>query len=120
MEQKDTENSSNLNKYIGERIRKIRKEQKLTQEDVANEIHISRGQIINIEKAKRGLSLETLVNICNALNCTPNDLFNKYIDKIKTAKKSTYSYLTDENKQMINKLSKFLLEEQKNKILNKP
>ena len=120
MEQKSIENFSNLNKYIGERIRKIRKEQKLTQENIAQEINISRKEIINIEKGKRGLSLETLINICNVLNCTPNDLFNKYINKIKNAKKPISFYLTDENKLVVNKFSKFLLNEQKEKMLKKP
>lgn len=115
MEQKSNENFSDLNKYIGERIRKIRKNQKLTQDNISQEINISRKEIINIEKGKRGLSFETLIKICNVLNCTPNDLFNKYINRIKNTKKTIYFYLTDDNKQMIDKFSKFLLEEQRKK-----
>lgn len=115
MNKQENKSNSDLNKYIGNNIKNIRKNNKLIQEELAQKLDISRQYLSGIETGKKGLSIKSIVDICNALNCTPNDIFNQRIDKIKNAKKSMYSYLTDENKLMINKLSKFLFAEQKKK-----
>lgn len=55
---------------IGQRIREIRMEQKLTQEYVANSAGVNVSHISNIETNKVKVSLTLLVEICNALNTT--------------------------------------------------
>lgn len=56
---------------IGERIKKLRKENKYTQEKLAEMTDVSPEYISQIERAKKKLSLEMLVKICNAFNKTP-------------------------------------------------
>lgn len=55
---------------IGERIKKIRKSQKITQDRLSELAGISPQHLSQIESAKTKLSLMTLVNLCNALNVT--------------------------------------------------
>lgn len=59
---------------IGLRIKKARKRAKMTQEVLATEADVSTGFVNSIERGGRGMSLETLASIANALSVTPNDL----------------------------------------------
>ena len=55
-------------KLIGEKIKNIRNEKKITQEELAEMAEISVGYISNIETAKKKVSLTTIIKICNALD----------------------------------------------------
>lgn len=55
---------------IGMRIKKLRKERKLTQERLSELSGISPQHLSQIESAKTKLSLPTLINICNSLGVT--------------------------------------------------
>lgn len=55
---------------IGERIKKLRKAQKITQDKLSEMAGISPQHLSQIESAKTKLSLPALVSICNALNVT--------------------------------------------------
>lgn len=59
---------------IGIRIKKIRKEQKMTQDKLSELAEISPQHLSQIESAKTKLSLPTLVSICNALNVTADKI----------------------------------------------
>ncbi len=59
---------------IGARIKRIRKSQKLTQEQLSELAGISPQHMSQIESAKTKLSLPTLINICNALNVSANKI----------------------------------------------
>lgn len=59
---------------LGQRLRAIRKKQKLTQEQVAELANISSQHFSGIETGSAKVSLPTLVRLCNALNTTPNDI----------------------------------------------
>lgn len=59
---------------IGMRIRKIRKSRKMTQEHLSELSGISPQHLCQIESAKTKLSLPALVNICNALNVTTDQV----------------------------------------------
>ncbi len=61
-------------KRVGNNIRKRRKELRLTQADLAEKAGISVVHISHIENGKVSMSLETLISICNILDCTPNDV----------------------------------------------
>lgn len=62
---------------IGQRIRDIRLEKKLTQEYVANCTGVNVSHISNIETNKVKVSLTLLVGICNALNTTVDYVLEK-------------------------------------------
>ena len=61
-------------KAIGRRIYSRRREMKLTQGQLSQKAGISLSFLGHIERGSRKLSVETLVALCNALECSPNDL----------------------------------------------
>lgn len=66
-------------KAIGQRIREVRTEKKLTQEYLANMVDVNISHISNIETGKIGISLTLLVAVSNVLNTTVDYLLqNEY------------------------------------------
>jgi len=61
-------------KDLGQRIRKARKAVRLTQEQLAAKTGLSASFMGHIERGSRVASLESLINICNTLNISPNQL----------------------------------------------
>lgn len=50
---------------LGTKIKELRKSRHLKQDDLAEVLGITRGQISNLEHNRRGLSLEQLNKLCN-------------------------------------------------------
>lgn len=61
---------------LGLRIRAIRREKHLTQEELAGKVNISASFLGHIERGTRVASLETLVALCNALDVMPQYLLS--------------------------------------------
>ena len=61
---------------LGARIRKLRKEQHLTQRVLGLMIGLDRSYLSSIEKGQRNVSLENLVKISSGLGVTLSTLFN--------------------------------------------
>lgn len=61
-------------KALGGRIRRLRRTAGLTQGDLANLVGLSASFLGHIERGTRVLSVETLMAISDALDCTPNVL----------------------------------------------
>lgn len=61
-------------KLIGKRIKEVRKQRSLTQADLAELTGMSNSYISYIETAKKQASLESLVQISNALGVTVDEL----------------------------------------------
>lgn len=59
-----------VNVIIGERIKKIREEKKITREALAGKAGISTKFLYEIENGKKGISAETVLKIANALSCS--------------------------------------------------
>lgn len=59
---------------IGSNIRALRREKKLTQEQLAELADISPSFLGHIERGTRQMSVETLYRIADALECTPGDV----------------------------------------------
>ena len=59
---------SKLYLFIGEKIRKHRKNNGLTQEELANEIGLSRASIVQIEQGKQKISIHILYKVANIFN----------------------------------------------------
>ena len=68
---------------IGRRIKEIRKKQGLTQLDLAERTDLSFTHISNVERGVKCISLETLINVANALNVTADvilsDCFTNHV-----------------------------------------
>lgn len=60
---------------LGLRIKALRENKNLSQEDLANDCNIPKSQIARIEKAKINTTVKTLVKISNALEIEVRDLF---------------------------------------------
>ncbi len=65
---------TNFLKQFGKNVRDQRKRLRISQEDLATAVDISRVQVTNIETGKNGTNIYTLMAICAVLKCTPNDL----------------------------------------------
>ena len=65
---------------FGLRIRTLRRQLKLTQEELAEQVGISASFMGHIERGTRVASLETLVALCGALHVTPQYLLQASLD----------------------------------------
>lgn len=77
---------------IGVQVRHRRLEKRMTQEQLSQEVGISLSFLGHIERGTRKMSVETLIAICDALECSPNDLLGcdipdgrRLIDVLRTA-----------------------------------
>lgn len=59
---------------IGKRIKRLRKERKMSQEALASRIDVSIPHMSNIENGKTKFSLPVLLSLTNALGVTPDAL----------------------------------------------
>ncbi len=62
-------------KNLGKNIAKYRKQKKLSQNALSDILDISREHLAKIETAKRGISIHLLFELCDALQITPEKLF---------------------------------------------
>lgn len=63
-------------KYLGLNIAYYRKNRRLSQEQLAERINISRTHMSRIETADCAVSLDVVFNICDVLDITPAKLFD--------------------------------------------
>ena len=61
---------------LGNRIRELRKERKLSQEALSFEAGLDRTYICSVENGHRNISIVNIEKIANALNCKISDLFD--------------------------------------------
>lgn len=61
---------------LGMRVRTVRRQMGLTQEELAEKVGISASFLGHIERGTRVASLETLVALCNTLDTAPEYLLN--------------------------------------------
>lgn len=59
---------------LGKRISEYRKNAGLTQEQLAEQIARSTVHISHVEKGRVALSMDSFLDLCRALNVSPNDL----------------------------------------------
>ncbi len=53
---------------VAERIKSLRKSQSMTQEKLAEELHISTGYLQDLEGCRRNPSLDVLINVSSVFN----------------------------------------------------
>ena len=75
---------------LGERISRIRLEENLSQEQLAERVNLSREYINRIEASERSPSLQVLVDIANSLHVTADDLL---VDSLEHTASTTQSAL---------------------------
>ena len=67
----------NFNFFIGQRIREIRKKQKLSQEKLASMSELDRTYMSSIERGERSISLKTAIKLSTALKIDLNKLIER-------------------------------------------
>lgn len=70
----DASDSTALYRMVGKRVRQLRLQQHLTQEQLAERAEISTSFLGHIERGSRKLSLDSFYRLARALDCTANDL----------------------------------------------
>lgn len=93
----------NIKKELGEKIKRLRKKQKLTQEQLAEMIDIAPRNLSSIEVGTSFAKAETLEKILTALNTTTEELFSN--DHIKS------------NEALINEINNSISSIQDNKAM---
>ena len=94
---------------LGFRVRRQRMKKKMTQAHHASSIESSTHHITNIEHAKTKVSLEKVVNIANALECTVDELLCDSIEETeKIFKKETVGLLESFSDVELRALPEFL------------
>ena len=91
---------------LGNRIKQLRKAKGLTQQQLADLVNVTKVSVCCYEKGNRTPNLETLIDLANILETTPNYLLGADI-KVIAEKEEDYSiYLPKEDIQIINELRK--------------
>lgn len=99
-------------KLIGQRIKEIRTEKRLTQEYLAKTTDVNVSHISNIETNKVKISLTLLVGICNALDITIDYLLeNEYHNPVSVTEKeliNTVKNMEKEKQEILLRIAKIL------------
>ena len=98
--------SIHLQKYIGQRIRIIRKEKNLSQQNLSEKAGVGIDYISNLETKGANIKIDTLEKIITALNITPAELFESRI----TPKNPHLELLADQLTQLPQTSQEQLLE----------
>lgn len=98
--------------YFGEKLRSLRLEHKMTQQELADRLDLVKGSISAYEQSKKYPSIEVLIKICKVFNVSADYLLGLSEDDFLTK-----SSLTDEQMYLIRMLIREL--EQGNNISNK-
>jgi len=104
--------NSNILKVMGENIRIARTQKGYTQDKLAELLNTSDKFISMVERGASGLSMTTLVNLCNILNIEPNILFNgiiKYANNEDTCIINNLSILTAEDKKFVSSVINYII-----------
>ncbi|MDO5410678.1 MAG: helix-turn-helix domain-containing protein [Lachnospiraceae bacterium] len=82
---------SEINAYVGGKIRMYRKEQGMTLQQLADRIHKSRASISKYENGEIALDIETLFEIADALRVVPGQLMDYHPDVPKEPSPASFS-----------------------------
>jgi len=66
----------NIKLLVGQRIKEIRSEKSMSQEDVANTAEMERSFVTHIESGRRNISIDTLQRILDALDVSFKEFFD--------------------------------------------
>ncbi len=90
------------NRVLGQKIAGLRKSKKITSEKLANMCNVYPGHIRQIESGVRLPSLKLLVDICNALQVSPEYLLSQELTMVEHMENADDSY-----ERVLEKIKKF-------------
>lgn len=115
MNKKD--NNSNISKILGKNIKQIRTLEGLSQEGLAERINKSAHFISLVERGESGISVNTIIDICKALNTDTNSIFAGVIDTSNIQSDNLLSKIfnsfEEKDKEMVSYLINYILNSKK-------
>ena len=93
---------------LGDKVKKLRKELKITQSELAKNIGVSQSTIVMIEGNKQGASSETLMKLAKTLNTTAEYLLSENNEDNKS---NIPDKINEKDKKSITKDLKILMDE---------
>lgn len=72
--------NSEIGKVLGEKVKQTRKSRCLTIDQLSEQCDITEGHLRNIESGYRMPSVPVLIDICNALKISPQDVLQPFLD----------------------------------------
>lgn len=69
-------NEQSLNVLFGQKIRQLRVERHMSQEEFAWMVGLHRTYLGQVERAEKNITLKNIEKICKALDIDPKELFN--------------------------------------------
>lgn len=91
-----------FNKQIlRQRIKKFREDKNMTARELSSKLKKSHSYINNIETGNSSLTIPAMIELCNTLDVTPNDLLQPFLT---TNKLTDYNNLNSENKAIVDSL----------------
>jgi len=102
---------------LGDKVKMLRKEMRITQQELAIDIRVSQSTIGMIESNKQGASNETLVKLASTLNTTVDYLLSDDINKIEIADKSNHSAINDDDIRRIERARRKMDPKNKEKMM---
>ena len=105
------ENHSNISKILSNNIKQIRILEGITQERLAEKINKSPHFISLLERGASGLSVNTIIDICKALNTDPNSIFNGIVNYTNTTSflNKSFETLSEKDKEMVLYLINYII-----------
>ncbi len=97
------------NVFVGKKIKEYREDIKLTQEQMAKELDIAPNHYGRIERGENSCTMANLIQICNILKVTPNDLVGGLVITKDDDLKLEIDRLTLEDKKTVLSFIKFLI-----------
>lgn len=114
---KKKDNNSNVVKTLGKNIKQIRTLEGLSQEELAERINKSSHFISLVERGESGISVNTIIDICKALNTDTNSIFAGIIDtsniQADTLLSKIFNSFEEKDKEMVSYLINYILNSKK-------
>lgn len=105
------ENTKNTKMLIlGQNIRETRISLNLTQDQFSEKLNITPNHLSKIENGNVGITVDTIINVCEIANCSPINLFKGIIETSSIMDK--YELLNSNNKVTVEILIAHLLDTQ--------
>jgi transcriptional regulator with XRE-family HTH domain len=102
---------NNVYSTIGTNIKTARILKNMTQEQLAEKLKKSTNFVSLIERGQSGISVNTIIDICNILDIDPNAIFNGLVEYNNEQDKliiNSISSLSDDDKYIISELIEYI------------
>ncbi|MBE6152864.1 MAG: helix-turn-helix transcriptional regulator [Firmicutes bacterium] len=94
--------------FNGKRLKELRTSMGLTQKQLGDLVNVTKVSICGYEKSNRTPNIETLIDLANILNTTPNYLLDSEVSAKVMEEKEEYSVsISSEDMEILRELKKY-------------